>query len=67
MTILSALDKAKAEGLVSSHLQAFVNNGDVESAANLEKSMLAASEDEPPFCHELNLQSECFRKTPLLL
>lgn len=58
---ISALDKAKAEGLVNKNMKAFVNSGDIETAENLEKNMKETSGDEPPKCKDLDFQSEYHR------
>ncbi|GMS94741.1 hypothetical protein PENTCL1PPCAC_16916, partial [Pristionchus entomophagus] len=56
-SLLPTLEKAKADGLIAKNLKAFVNNGDVETADNLEKRMDGLSEDEPTSCPEMTFQS----------
>lgn len=56
-SLLPTLEKAKAQGLIAADLTAFVNNGDVAKAENLEKSIDGASEEEPPRCPEVDFQS----------
>ncbi|GMT31357.1 hypothetical protein PFISCL1PPCAC_22654 [Pristionchus fissidentatus] len=56
-SLLPTLEKAKAQGLVAKDLKAFVNNGDVDSAENLEKAIDEVSGTEPAKCAAVDFQS----------
>lgn len=59
MRNISVLDSTKKEGVIANNMKVYLCDGEVPTAENLKKSLVTASENEPPNCPELNFQSEC--------
>ncbi|KAF8373663.1 hypothetical protein PRIPAC_80092 [Pristionchus pacificus] len=56
-TLLPMLDSTKKEGVIANNMKVYLCDGEVPTAENLKKSLVTASENEPPNCPELNFQS----------